>query len=76
MAETYSLAKAGRGSGHGEQNNTNLVTLPDSAARDGDIIGLAMTGQPILCKMFDGSFANLVIDPERSTTLVPVLKRI
>lgn len=76
MAETYSLAKAGRGSGHGEQNNTNLLTLPDSGARDGNIIGNASTGLPVLCKLFDGSFGWFVVDPERSTTSVPVMKRI
>lgn len=73
MAETYSLAKAGRGANHGPTNNTNLVLLPDTAARDGDIQGLASTGQPILCKMPDGSFAYRVIDPVRSTLAVPVL---
>lgn len=76
MTETYSLAKVGRSTSHGEANNTNLLNIPDSIARDGNILGSASTGARVLCKGYDGSQNWYVVDPERSTPSVPVMKRV
>lgn len=73
MAETYSLAVTGIRADN-ELVTIEQVTLPDSVARPGNLLGVASSGAPFLCKNPDGSFQLYTLDPERSTPTVPVLR--
>lgn len=71
MAETYSLAVTAV-KAHQPQF-VKAVILPDSHATNGGQSNAMQTGLQLLCKNPDGSFANYVLDAERSTPSNPVL---
>lgn len=75
MTETYSLALTALRAD--SQFTPKLLTMPDSAGRDGAGIQYnTRLGNQILCKLPDGSQAWYTIDAERSTPANPVLLKV
>lgn len=71
---SYSLAITGAPAG--QTFGVETLVLPDGGARDGEMVRAMQLGTPQLCRLRDGSLAWYVLDAERSTPTVPVLRAV
>lgn len=74
MVETYSLAVTGCSAG--QVNQLENIKIGDSSALPADLTLAMQQGTQILCKNPDGSQSWYVLDAERSTPSIPVLRAV
>jgi hypothetical protein len=85
MAVTYSLAVTGINANQNEvgitvrptvTGNVQNLTLPDTAGLIGGQQNAMRNGTQLLCQTPDGGQAWFVLDAERSTPNLPVLRKV
>jgi hypothetical protein len=85
MTVTYSLAVTGINANQNKvgitvrpsvTGNVQYLTLPDTAGLIGGQQNAMATGAQLLCQNPDGSQSWYVLDAERSTPTLPVLRKV
>lgn len=73
---TFSLAVTGINANQRVAASTQNLTLPDANALIGGQQNAMATGKQLLCQNPDGSQSWYVLDAERSTPTLPVLRKV